>query len=325
MTISEIEEPTHRSRGTPLVALGLPVYNGENYLAQALESLLAQTFTDFEIILSDNGSADGTEAICREFAARDTRIRYVRESRNRGVFWNFNRTFELSRSPLFRWTAHDDLCAPTLLQECVEAMHERPEVVLCYPRTRIIGVDGEPKFDYGKRLRSDAPDPALRFHEEISEDHACYHIFGLIRSDVLRRTSLMGAYAGADRNLLAELALHGPFHEIPRPLFMRRDHPNTLSRRFRDVRDMADYVHKTETRAESQLIHIPTLRRAIGYWDSLNRVPLSAQDRFACLGVLGKWVMVRGRNWVAKRLTAAQPDPVPGSMVARVDGVAAAQ
>lgn len=325
MANSDSGEGTLRGLGFPLVALGLPVYNGENYLAQALESLLAQTYTDFEIILSDNGSTDGTEAICRAYAARDPRIRYVRESRNRGVFWNFNRTFELSRSPLFRWTAHDDLCAPTLLQRCVEAMRERPAAVLCYPRTRIIGVDGEPKFEYGKRLRSDAPDPARRFHEEISEDHACYHIFGLIRSDVLKRTSLMGAYAGADRNLLAELALLGPFYEIPEPLFMRRDHPDTLSRRFRDVRDMADYVHKTEARAEDQLIHLPTLRRALGYWDSLNRVPLSAQDRFACLGVLGKWAMVRGRNWVAKRLAASEPDPEPGPMRVRVDGVAAAQ
>ena len=325
MAIHENDGQTRPGLKAPFVALGLPVYNGENFLARALESLLAQTFGDFEIILSDNGSTDGTEAICREYAARDARIRYVRESRNRGVFWNFNRCFELSRSPLFRWTAHDDLCAPTLLERCVEAMADRPGVVLCYPRTRIIGADGEPKFEYGKRLRSDAADPALRFHEEISEDHACYHIFGLIRSDVLRRTSLMGAYAGADRNLLAELALLGPFYEIPEALFMRRDHPNTLSRKFRDVRDMADYVHKTEARAESQLIHIPTIRRALGYWDSLNRVPLSAQDRFACLGVLGKWAMIRGRNWVAKRLTAPVREAHPGPMLVRADVAAAAQ
>lgn len=309
------------TRPRPLVALGLPVYNGENYLAQALESLLAQTFGDFELIISDNGSVDGTESICRDFAARDRRIRYVRESRNRGVFWNFNRTFLMSDSPLFRWTAHDDLCEPGLLEACVKAMRERPEIVLAYPRTRVIGPAGESLWEYGTRLLTDAADAATRFRESIAHDHACYHIFGLIRSSVLKRTTLMGAYAGADRNLLAELALHGPFYEIPEPLFLRRDHPGTLSRVYRDPRDMADYVERTEAKRDKGPIHIPTLRRALGYWESLNRAPLSPQDRMACLGVLGRWAAARGRNWVARRMGVPEPLPV----AYRVDGVMAAQ
>src|SRR6185369_4346332 len=112
----------HGMGGAPSVSIGLPVYNGVNYLRQALDSLLAQTFGDWELILSDNGSTDATESICREFAARDGRIRYLREPVNRGATWNFNRVFELSRAPLFRWAAHDDVCSPELLERCVAAL-----------------------------------------------------------------------------------------------------------------------------------------------------------------------------------------------------------
>ena len=95
----------------PRVSIGLPVYNGENYMAAAIDSLLAQTFTDFELIISDNASTDATEQICRDYAHRDGRIRYYREEVNRGAAWNFTHTFELARGEYFKWHAHDDLCA----------------------------------------------------------------------------------------------------------------------------------------------------------------------------------------------------------------------
>src|SRR6266853_631610 len=80
-------EPNRTDR--PIVSVGLPVYNGEAYLRQVLESVLAQTFTEFELVISDNASTDGTEKICREYAAADPRIRWHRQARNRGVTWNF--------------------------------------------------------------------------------------------------------------------------------------------------------------------------------------------------------------------------------------------
>src|SRR3954470_15735733 len=88
----------------PLVSIGLPVYNGARYIAEALESLLAQTYTAFELIISDNGSTDATRSICEEFAARDGRVRYVRHETNRGLAWNWNHVFELSRRPYFKWS-----------------------------------------------------------------------------------------------------------------------------------------------------------------------------------------------------------------------------
>ncbi len=304
---SERAESRRTASGRPpLVGLGLPVYNGENYLREALDSLLAQTWTDWELILSDNGSRDGTEEICREYAGRDARIRYLRVERNRGAAWNFNRVFRLSRSPFFRWTAHDDICAPGLLEGCVRALVGDPGAVLCHPRTRIIGPRGEFLGDYATRLRTDSADAALRFHDCLCIDHACFPIFGLIRADRLRRTRLLGDYTGSDRNLLAELALQGPFIEVPEFLFLRRDHPGTSTRRFPTPRERAAWFRSESDR---RVGINPTIRRALGYWQSLNRAPLTPQDRLACLGVLGKWALQRGHSWLTRRLPVEVAEP----------------
>jgi glycosyltransferase involved in cell wall biosynthesis len=106
----------------PKVTIGVPVYNGEKYLAAALDTLLAQSFEDFELIISDNASTDCTEEIARAYAARDGRVRYERSGANRGCAWNHNRVFALARGRYFRWAAHDDLCAPTLLARTVELL-----------------------------------------------------------------------------------------------------------------------------------------------------------------------------------------------------------
>ena len=114
----------------PRVTIGLPVYNGQNYLVETLESLLAQTYTDFELVISDNASTDRTEAICRQYAAGDARIRYYRNDENIGASANYNRAFELGRGEYFKWAAHDDLLAPTYLERCVEVLDANPDVVL---------------------------------------------------------------------------------------------------------------------------------------------------------------------------------------------------
>ena len=131
--------PSHK----PRVSIGLPVYNGENYLTSAIETLLAQTFTDFELIISDNCSTDRTQDICRSFCDRDARIRYVRQAKNLGAVRNFNLVFHYARGEYFKWAAHDDVCAPAFLQRCVERLDANPSVVWCYPRSDKIGPDGE--------------------------------------------------------------------------------------------------------------------------------------------------------------------------------------
>ncbi len=208
---------------TPRVSIGMPVYNGELYLVKAMESLLAQDFGDFELIVSDNASTDATEDICRRFAAADNRIRYHRNDTNLGAAWNFNSLFKLARGKYFKWAAHDDVCEPEFIRKCVRVLEQDSSVVLCYPRTRIIGTRGQVLQDYNVRLNADAALPPDRVRAIIA-DHLCFEIFGLIRSSVLRKTRLIGNFISSDRALLIELALHGRFFEIPEYLFMRRAH-----------------------------------------------------------------------------------------------------
>lgn len=267
-----------------LVSLGLPVYNGCNFLRQALDSILAQTYPAWELILSDNGSTDATPDICAEFAARDGRIRFYRHRVNMGASRNFNFVFTMARGPLFRWTAHDDICEPALIERCVAGLSAHPAAVLCHPRTRVIGPSGETLYDENLKLRTDSNDVRERYKDLICLDHACFPIFGIIRSDLLRRTPLLGAFVGSDRNLLAELALHGPFHEVPEILFLRRDHPNTSTRQYPVASARLAWFKDS-----SHSARYPTLRRAYGYLSSLARAPLTARERLACLGGLVEW------------------------------------
>lgn len=127
----------------PAVSVGLPVYNGERYLAAAIESILAQTYGDFELLLCDNASTDATPEICRRYAAADPRVRYVRHPENLGAAENYNVAFRLARGRYFRWAAHDDLLEPRLLERCTAELDAAPEsVVLCYPRTVLVDDEG---------------------------------------------------------------------------------------------------------------------------------------------------------------------------------------
>src|ERR1700736_6211403 len=121
------------------LSVGLPVYNGENFLNVAVDSVLGQDFEDFELIISDNASQDGTAALCKEYAARDKRVRYYRSDVNNGGAWNYNRVFELAEGQYFKWQAHDDVCLPGFFRRCVEVFdHAPPTVVVVSPRTQVI-------------------------------------------------------------------------------------------------------------------------------------------------------------------------------------------
>ncbi|UBF27329.1 glycosyltransferase [Kovacikia minuta CCNUW1] len=133
----------------PRVSVGLAVYNGENYIREAIDSILAQTFEDFELIISDNASTDKTQEICLEYAARDQRIRYDRADRNRGAAWNQNRVFELSTGTYYKLAAHDDVIAPDYLAKCVAVLDQNPAVVLCHSWTRSINEKSEIVEDLG--------------------------------------------------------------------------------------------------------------------------------------------------------------------------------
>lgn len=212
---------------SPKVSIGIPVRNGERFLSEAIDSLLSQTLTDLEVVICDNASTDRTQQICEDYAARDSRVRYFRNATNLGPAGNHNKCVTLARGRYFRWHAHDDLCLPTYLARCVEALDEDPSVVLVYPRTLIVDEHGETLANYDFRPATDSVRPSTRFGALVMihhRSHRAVEIFGLMRLNVLRQTPLEGAYARGDSVLLARMALLGRFVELPQRLFLSRSH-----------------------------------------------------------------------------------------------------
>lgn len=208
------------------VSIGLPVYNGDRYLEQAIGSALAQTYEDFDLVISDNASTDRTQEICEAFARRDIRVRYYRNATNMGPIWNFNRVAELRRGRYFKWLNHDDAWAPTLLEHTVAVMDKAPPtVVLCHPKTVFIDEHGDTIEFYDDRLDLRSSSAHERLADLIRNLRRCNVLFGLMRSEALDRTRPMGAFVSSDKVLLAELSLLGQFWQLDEPLFLRRMHP----------------------------------------------------------------------------------------------------
>ncbi len=277
------------------IAIGLPVYNGERYLALALESFLAQTFGDFEIVISDNGSTDATADIGRAFAARDPRIRYIRQDENRGAAWNFNFVFQQTTGQYFKWAACDDLHAPDFLRQCKVALDEDRAAVLAFSGTEFIDEGGRVAPPKERMATFASLRPYERFREAAGTDHACFDIFGLIRRDILARTPGLGTFASADRVLLTELSLHGHFIELPEKLFLRRDHADTSTRQYRDVYCRSAWFDP----AKAGQVTFPTWRLLSEYCAAIGRSPLKFASRLSCRLQLFSWLWHKKRHLLA--------------------------
>ena len=225
--------PRHAmTSGTPpRVSIGLPVFNGERYLAQAIGSILGQDLRDLELIISDNASTDRTPEICTAFARRDARVRYHRNPRNLGAGPNYDRCFHLARGEYFKWAAHDDRLAPDYLSRTVAALDAAPEAVLCTTGVAEIGPEDEVRRVYRNVLPGiDSPRPARRLAALIHTRHECEDFFGLFRRAALLGSSLHGTHSGSDRVLLAEMALRGRWTGVAEPLFLHREHEARYTR-----------------------------------------------------------------------------------------------
>lgn len=296
----------------PRVSIGLPVYNGENFLKVALDSILSQTFSDFELIISDNASTDRTEEICRSYAAKDRRIYYYRQETNQGSVSNYNHVFELARGEYFKWIAHDDIYAPEFLAKCVEVFDRDDSVVLCYAKTKFIDGEGKVLKEYDYQIATDLPHPADRFSSLVLVNHrrhAAIEIFGLIRTNALKMTPtpLHGYYSRADSVLLVRLSLLGRFYEIPEYLFFNRDHPQ------RSIQDKLFQIGRGRTLTGKLLgigplpptewfdpsrngkINFPEWRLFYEYFLSIKCYPISSDQKVACYLSLGYWALT---NWM---------------------------
>ena len=282
------------------VSIGLPVFNGEDYLRQSIDSILAQTYENFELIISDNASTDRTQQICREYAKRDSRISFHESERNFGATWNFNRVFMLSSGVYFKWAAHDDVLGPDFLQKCVNVLDNDPSVVLCHSKTGCIDERGTLVGNYDEmRLdRINSVKPQERFADLMSGRNSCWAIFGVMRAGSLRKTPLYGDYIGADRNLLAELGLMGKIYEIPEYLFFRRGHVKAYTNRYyskacivRNYKAESGWWTGNKTKT---LINFPNWRICLEFFKSVNRVPLKWSEKCSCYDRIGKWIISEG-------------------------------
>jgi glycosyltransferase involved in cell wall biosynthesis len=260
---------------TPRVSLALPVCNGERFIASAVQSIVDQSFTDFELIITDNASADATQGICRAFAARDTRIRYVRNERNLGAAGNFNLGFKLATGEFFKWCAHDDLISASFIEECVCALDANRNDVLAYGRQQGIDEHGD-LIPWVSSEASDLHgfDAARRFRMVYKVQGFDAAMFGLIRREALAQTSLHRSYYGSDIALLAELALLGPFQRLPQITFYNREHGtrsiNITDKRVRQAWHDPQFVARPIPENVALLHHLATVadkhRRVAPLW-----------------------------------------------------------
>src|ERR1700730_925514 len=199
-------EQSKGSSARPFVSIGMPVYNGERFVRQALESFLVQDYENFELIISDNASTDTTSKICQRYADRDARIRYLRNETNLGISPNHKRVLEMARGDYFKWAAHDDECLPTFLSRCMSVFEEVPQsVVLVYPQSLIIDEEGRVIQGYRTSIEAKDSRPHRRLARVLSNVVLGTPLYGVMRANALRQTRLIDAFSASDYVLFAEL------------------------------------------------------------------------------------------------------------------------
>lgn len=307
---------------SPRLTIGLPVYNGEKYVAESMEALLGQSFTDFELIISDNASTDGTGDICRRFEKQDSRVRYFRQLQNIGLAPNHNFVAEQARGDLFKWAANDDLYARDLLERCIDALDKYPDVVLAHSWTAKVDASGAVTKAFEYPLNTASPRAPERFRSLLfvsgGDDD-----YGVMRTEVLRRTAMKESYHHADRTIIAELSLYGRFYQVPDWLYFRRDHADRAERACPTMRSRC--ANMDPHRAD-RLRH-PAVRLygeyVWAYVTAIQRAPLSAADRRECYRHLARWLASHVRPGAAggnDPASAAHPDISVDSIVAGRQG-----
>jgi glycosyltransferase involved in cell wall biosynthesis len=292
----------------PRVSIGLPVFNGERFLERAVQSILDQDFRDFELVISDNGSTDGTPELARAFAAADDRVSFLRHDPNRGASWNFNHVVAVTSAPLFKWAAHDDELRPSWLGQCVAALDEAPGATVAYTRRLKIDADGNPlktTHERPKRFLASDSRPGERFADILARTTSCIEIFGVIRRSALEQTRQFLPFAAADRILLAELTLLGHFVEVPAELFLHREHEG------RSIRQTSTAAARDAwfdpSRADQ--IALPTWRLGWEYARVVRRSSLPRSERTEAYRGLARWLASR-RRLLADNLVDAVHDRV---------------
>jgi glycosyltransferase involved in cell wall biosynthesis len=225
------------NKDMPLVSIGLPVYNREGLIAKTLDSLLAQTFKNFELVISDNLSTDKTGEICRKYAAQDSRIRYIRQEKNLGMLGNFNFVKQEAKGKYFLWTASDDMCEPQFVEALVEQLEKDPELALVMADLKYVSESGEfIKFNKLETIRvadvkNDWEKKRLTFFQYPgNKNWDCF--YGLYRTEIVQKCHLPNKIRknlvfSLEIPFLAQVAVRGKIASIDKPLKLYRYYPES--------------------------------------------------------------------------------------------------
>ena len=281
----------------PLVSIGLPVFNGEDFLENALDSILNQTYKNIEVIVCDNASTDRTSSIISAYHKNDDRIKYHRQEINIGAAGNYNRTFELSKGKYFKWAAHDDVMHENYIEQCVQTLESDPSTSLVQSLVGQIDENGivtTHVYTGIDDIFSDDTSICAQYRILMQKRGAWVRIFGVIRSDILKNTPLIDKYVGSDLTLLGELGLNGKVKDLDTVLFWRREHSRTSTRgEFKARRKRLAWF---DTKKNSNSLSLPEWRLTLEMFRSIIRQSIPLKSKIYCCKV------IVGRMWIKKRL-----------------------
>jgi glycosyltransferase involved in cell wall biosynthesis len=266
----------------PPLTVGLPVYNNKRHVAQSIQSLLDQSYGDFVMLICDNASTDGTADICREFAAKDRRIEYHRNAVNIGLYPNFNRVFELTKTRYLKWSTGDDYWSPQFLAEAMPVIRADASVAAVYPKTTFVDANGNVTGLYEDRLHLVEADPVARLIRFMENVQRCHPHLGVLDCEAIRRTRLFGNYQGGDYVFLADLALYGKFVELPQRYFFRRFHEDSSSWERHDDKHQSRRLYA----ANSKGGNFDYVRQRAAYFRRVLRSAMSISQKLRAMNYL---------------------------------------
>lgn len=273
--------PRPATAAAPMLTVGMPTFNAQTTIGASIDSLLAQTFTDFELVISDNASTDGTWSVIEGYMRRDARVRGVRQPCNVGANANYSAVFNLARGRYFKWASSNDWCAPEFLRACVERLQGDPELVLVAPRTRLFETDRTHATDYAGDIACMQPSPSDRLIHAATQLALNNVMNGVVRYDALSQTRLIEHYPGADVVLVGHLALLGKIALLDEQLFYRRMDAATATRMMSETAVLRHHYPSDTWRSR-----LPAWRLSLGWLRVALAAPVAAVEKWRAI----KWV-----------------------------------
>ena len=261
-------------RAMTKVSVGMPVYNSEEFIDAAIDSILKQTYADFELIVSDNASTDRTEEIVRDYAKRDSRIRYFRNQENIGASDNYNAVYHHANGEYFKWAASSDLCHPQFLEKCIAVLDANPDVVLCYPEIKMFSetIDDAELHEDDLHLLQDSPcERYQKFQDRVQLNNV---MNGVLRTKSLVNTSMIKPFFSSDTALMAELVLRGKFYQVKDTYYYRRMDEKTATALKSDEEVLKHYFPNL-----NKLMLFQNWKLYAEYYAAIKRAPISANEK----------------------------------------------